>query len=483
MRSRLRKAVALGSGCIVAGIALAVPGQAAATPSLSGIALDAPSTIERGETVGYSSFVTFETTESATFILVFGGDGIFGVAGECNAETTQPVSCLTQTGTPIAITIGSDGDGVAEESVSATLRIGMDTATNIPLSSTEGSSPPAAPRTLVAVATGTGNTLGAANTSEQTSVVSNTATDAEIQLTTTAPAAGTSVPRGAGSTVGYTATLTRTGRIMQGTGVSVSLIADTAAGTSPGPSVGVSFGVGETSKTVTIPVTVPAGATFGSASYHFVATWDPAFDVGIVDTETGATRQFTVVPGADLDLSTPTPSQTVFTDEIAPIEVVLTNTGPDSAARGGAGPRVSFEIASSGPGSAAFSPAVAFVPGLAGSCALGLTAEDVVCDVAAPLASGSSVTMRLPVTATGETTAAVNLVDVDSDLLDPTPPALAATAEFVQRPDSSTPLPPSPLIPLTPPAGQPAAALKKCAKVENKKKKKKCKKRARRRLA
>jgi len=419
--SRTRSALIAGS--IAAAAALGSAAPASATPSVTSLELTAPAELPRSSTSSVS--VTVQTTEAAQFTLSVSAADVatsFGLV----CTVLDPCTFNPATG---VVTVHSDADGIPEEPMTLTLGGVRLTPSAIPLVSSEGQSPPASPRVVTAQAIPTGGTIGAGNDTATTAIVSNPDSDTEIQLTTTGPAAGRSAPRGAGSSVIYTATLTKVGRLSFYTDVQVSLVPDIAMGTSPGPSQMVTFDgfpAEETTKMVSIPVSVPAGATLGSASYHFVVEYDgPVLDtIDTIDTETGTTRGFTVVPGADLDLSTTTPSQTVFTDQPAHVDVTLLNNGPDTASRaaGATGPGVSFELQSSGPGSAEFSPAAAFLPGPGGSCTVAPAGVEVICDLLNPLPSGSSATMRLPVVSSGETTATVGLVDLFSDVGDATTP-------------------------------------------------------------
>lgn len=126
--------------------------------------------------------------------------------------------------------------------------------------------------------------------------------ESNINLSTTAPSAGTVVARGPSSKITYAATVTRTGNLDQATNVAVVLVAEAAqgtssAGTSP-PTV--SFGSGETSKPVSIDVAVPDTAVVGgTATYHFAATWDPTGTDGTPTyTTTGVSTSFTIGPTA-----------------------------------------------------------------------------------------------------------------------------------------------------------------------------------------
>ncbi len=132
-------------------------------------------------------------------------------------------------------------------------------------------------------------------------VVGNPGTDAQIALATTSPGGGASAQQG--STIDYSATLTRTGVASGTTNVGVSLTPSggNAHGTSvSGPSTQqISFGPGETVKNVSFTVDVPAGAIAGeSPAYFFRATFDPSGTDGTpIDAETGTSKPFLITPG------------------------------------------------------------------------------------------------------------------------------------------------------------------------------------------
>jgi hypothetical protein len=440
----------------------------ASAASISSVDFAPVSTLVRGGAA--ASNVTVQATESAQFQLGVAGAGVGEPTFTAPCVTSPVIECfLTDEGWATLLS-DNDFDTFEPIQMSTSATLSGDPLTG--LASTEGSTPPSLATSLTGSVTaiGSGTTGGPFTDPFNATIVGNPATDAEIRMTTTGPASTPDAPRGTGGVVNYTATLLRAGFTGQNTSVEVSLVADTPSGTTAGVPQTVAFAPGETSKTATVGVEVPAGATLGTASYRLLASWDPTgVNQNTTDTELGSLRDFEIVPGGDLSLSRTPATQSVGSTETASLDVTLSNAGPDPASLGGSGPRVVLALASTGgPGAATFTAATGFEPGSAGSCALSAGGTVATCDVASSMAASGTATIRPQITATGGTTATLTTTSVQSDAGDATPASLEPATVTFTAPAIKPPAP----KPSEQQKAKAKAKAKKCKKLKGKKRKK-----------
>lgn len=249
--------------------------------------------LARGATTTFTS--TFDMDEGvaqADLNLPGGLTETFDAA--CDAQ--GPRTCSV---TPAGLVTVTDGGPPSVDNVEVKITGTIAAGTNFPLDSDEGAGPGALPLPPIAITLNQGG--DAVSAPRMVTIEANPATDAEIQITTTAPAAS-GATAGRGSTEEYKATLKRVGFLAQATTATATLVADAALGTTvPTPTQTVSWAVDEAAdKEVTLTVNVPSNIATGiEPSYHIEVTYDPNLADGAapLDKEIGALRSFEIVAG------------------------------------------------------------------------------------------------------------------------------------------------------------------------------------------
>lgn len=283
--------------------------------------------------------VSVPATEAAEFDLAVSAPGLIATLPRACA-TSSEATCTIVDGD---VTIDNDGDAIDVEPLTVTFTVGL-AATAVDLFSNEAASPPSGTARVSATVTAEGGSTGGIQTATGAATVRadtvTTPTEAEIRLSTTAPTGTPTVNRG--NTLTYTAELTRLGDLTQATKVAVDLAADNAQGTSvisghggaacaaPNSSCrSITFmpGEGATARTVSFIVDVPAGASLGTATYRFVATYDPTgTSGGPTDTEIGNPMAFQVA--AATPRATTAPPVTTAPATAPPVTTTPTTAAP-----------------------------------------------------------------------------------------------------------------------------------------------------------
>lgn len=324
--ARIIAAVALvASATLVVDLAGAATGQ----PTL----IIADTTIERGTSTTFkSTFTMDEGTATATLNLPAGLTGAFNTP--CDDVTPAAVApartCSMTTTNPGTVTV-TNGGVPAAENVTVTISGTITASNDFALSSNEGAPPGTMTLAGLSITLDQGGPMTSAPPQSVT-VTSNPGKDIEIQITTTAPAAGATAPRG--GSISYTADLSRVGTpaaLAQATTATATLVAISAAGTSPSGPATVTWAAGETGvKPVAFTVTVPTSVALATATYRIEVTYDPNISAGATkDNEIGVVRSFGIVaPAATLTLTPPTPAPGTLINHGDSFNLVATLVNP-----------------------------------------------------------------------------------------------------------------------------------------------------------
>jgi hypothetical protein len=298
--TRIVAAVALIGAMIVFGAA-----RADAAPSLTGaLTVTAPATFTRGSAVPQVVNIDVPTKEGAVFKLLVAAPFVRGAAATC-ASSLAGTTCAFN-GANGNVTVTTNG-GAADEATTVT--VGLDVTAALagdPLNSTEGDSVMDDTKTVKITAVPQGaTTTDAGVTPEGTDtaqVVADTTTQSVFEVTSSVTPL--TRDRGPGATVTYKGTVSRAGSF---NGAAITVTANLLPAAESGTTLGTtnpqthSFAIGEDSFDFNYTINVPATATLGPSTRHFVITYDPngtAVAPAVTDTETGADVAFTVTQAA-----------------------------------------------------------------------------------------------------------------------------------------------------------------------------------------